>query len=138
MGIDIEQGALTEIAKRARRTPRTANYLLKRSRDVAQLDRSALTKEVADKALAMIGVDVAGLTPSDRRILEALISKFNGGPVGVSTLAAAASEEVDTIEDVYEPYLMQEGFIERTPRGRVATQRAREHVSAVAKQGKLV
>ncbi len=138
LGVAVDDEAVSEIAKRSRKTPRTANYLLKRARDVAQLGRSDITKEVADKALAMIGIDEAGLTPSDRRILEAIISKFNGGPVGLSTLAAAAAEEIDTIEDVYEPYLLQEGFIERTPRGRVATKRAHDHVSAVAKQGKLV
>src|SRR3989344_2746398 len=122
------QKEIEQIAKRSRKTPRTANYLLKRSRDVAQLDRVPLSKVVAEKALAMIGIDEAGLTPSDRRILEALITRFNGGPVGVKTRAAAASEEEETIEDVYEPYLLQEGFIERTPRGRVATNRAREHL----------
>ncbi|MEK7063643.1 MAG: Holliday junction branch migration DNA helicase RuvB, partial [Patescibacteria group bacterium] len=121
LGVQVEDGAVTEIAKRARRTPRTANYLLKRARDVAQLDRSAITKAAADKALAMIGIDEAGLTPSDRRILEALINKFNGGPVGLGTLAAASAEEEDTIEDGYEPYRLQEGVLERTPRGRVAT-----------------
>ncbi len=128
LGVDIRDEAVTEIAKRARRTPRTANYLLKRARDVAQLNRSAITKEVAEKALAMIGIDEAGLTPSDRRILDAIVMKFGGGPVGLGTLAAAAAEEVDTIEDVYEPYLMQEGFLERTPRGRVATDRAKKHL----------
>jgi Holliday junction DNA helicase RuvB len=137
LGVDIHDEAVTEIAKRARRTPRTANYLLKRARDVAQLNRSAITKEVAEKALAMIGIDEAGLTPSDRRILEAIIMKFGGGPVGLGTLAAAAAEEVDTIEDVYEPYLMQEGFLERTPRGRVATDRAKKHVGGSV-QSKLV
>jgi len=138
LGVIIEDSAAADIARRSRKTPRTANYLLKRARDIAQLGRTSITQEVADKALAMIGIDEAGLTPSDRRILEAIIGKFNGGPVGLSTLAAAASEEQETIEDVYEPYLLQEGFIERTPRGRVATAKAREHVSAVAKQGKLV
>lgn len=128
LGVNIHDEAVTEIAKRARRTPRTANYLLKRARDVAQLNRSAITKEVAEKALAMIGIDEAGLTPSDRRILDAIVMKFGGGPVGLGTLAAAAAEEVDTIEDVYEPYLMQEGFLERTPRGRVATDRAKKHL----------
>ena len=138
LGVQIDDDAAVEIAKRARKTPRTANYLLKRARDVAQLDRSAITKAAADKALAMIGIDEAGLTPSDRRILEALITKFNGGPVGLGTLAAASAEEEDTIEDVYEPYLLQEGFIERTPRGRTATKRAHDHINAVAKQGKLL
>lgn len=134
LGVDIHDEAVTEIAKRARRTPRTANYLLKRARDVAQLNRSAITKEVAEKALAMIGIDEAGLTPSDRRILDAIVMKFGGGPVGLGTLAAAAAEEVDTIEDVYEPYLMQEGFLERTPRGRVATDRAKKHLGALTQE----
>ena len=134
LGVDIHDEAVTEIAKRARRTPRTANYLLTRARDVAQLNRSAITKEVAEKALAMIGIDEAGLTPSDRRILDAIVMKFGGGPVGLGTLAAAAAEEVDTIEDVYEPYLMQEGFLERTPRGRVATDRAKKHLGALTQE----
>src|SRR3989338_4034633 len=138
LGIEIEKEAMEEIAKRSRKTPRTANYLLKRSRDVAQLDRAPLSKAIAEKALAMIGIDEAGLTPSDRRILEALITKFNGGPVGVATLAAASAEEAETIEDVYEPYLMQEGFLERTPRGRVATARAREHLGKHGAQKKLI
>jgi Holliday junction DNA helicase RuvB len=128
LGVEADEDALKEIARRSRKTPRTANYLLKRSRDVAQLDRTNLTLVAAEKALGMIGIDEAGLTPSDRKILQALIEKFGGGPVGVKTLAAASSEEEETIEDVYEPYLMQEGFLERTPRGRVATQKAREHV----------
>ena len=132
LGVTIEDDAVMEIAKRARKTPRTANYLLKRARDVAQLDRSQITKAAAEKALTMIGIDEAGLTPSDRKILEALINKFNGGPVGLKTLAAAAAEEEDTIEDVYEPYLLQENFIERTPRGRTATERARKHVGGVS------
>ncbi len=130
LGVSIDPDAAEEIAHRSRRTPRTANYLLKRCRDVAQLDRTPITHAVAMKALAMIGIDTAGLTPADRRILNALISKFGGGPVGLKTLAAAAAEEEDTIEEVYEPYLLQEGFIERTPRGRVATFRAREHIAA--------
>ncbi len=138
LGIEAEKEAFEEIAKRSRQTPRTANYLLKRSRDVAQLERTSLSKAIAEKALAMIGVDIAGLTPSDRKILEALITKFNGGPVGLKTLAAASAEEEQTIEDVYEPYLMQEGFLERTPRGRVATNRAREHLGKYGSQKKLL
>lgn len=138
LGVETEADALSEIAKRSRKTPRTANYLLKRSRDVAQLDRTSLSKASAEKALAMIGIDEAGLTPSDRRILEALINKFGGGPVGVKTLAAAAAEDDQTIEDVYEPYLMQEGFLERTPRGRIVTQRAREHLGKQGSQKKLI
>lgn len=135
LGVEVESDALSEIAKRSRKTPRTANYLLKRSRDVAQLDRTSLSRAIAEKALAMIGIDEAGLTPSDRKILEALINKFNGGPVGVKTLAAAAAEEEETVEDVYEPYLLQENFIERTPRGRVATNRAHEHMNLRKKSG---
>lgn len=137
LGIEADKDALMEIAKRARKTPRTANYLLKRSRDVAQLDRTALSKDAAEKALAMLGVDNAGLTPSDRKILSALIERFGGGPVGVKTLAAAAAEEEETIEDVYEPYLLQEDFIERTPRGRVATKRAHEHLGKPPRQSTL-
>jgi Holliday junction DNA helicase RuvB len=137
LGADIEDAAVKIIAGRARKTPRTANYLLKRSRDVAQLDRTPITEAVAEKALAMIGIDEAGLMPSDRKILVALIEKFNGGPVGLKTLAAASAEEEGTIEDVYEPYLLQEGFIERTPRGRMVTERARKHLGAKG-QGVLI
>lgn len=138
LDVVLESAARKEIARRSRRTPRTANYLLKRCRDVAQLDRSALTKEVAEKALSMIGVDTIGLTISDRRILEVLIDKFKGGPVGLKTLAAAAMEEEETIEGVYEPYLMQEGLLERTNRGRVVTERAYEHLEKHPPQKKLV
>ncbi len=138
LGVEIEDDAVTEVARRARKTPRTANYLLKRARDVAQLARTPITHDVAVKALGMIGIDEAGLTPSDRRILEAIITKFGGGPVGLGTLAAAAAEEVDTIEEVYEPYLLQEGFIERTPRGRVATDRAHTHLEHPIKQSPLL
>ncbi len=137
LGVDADTEALEEIARRSRKTPRTANYLLKRSRDVAQLERTRLSKTVAEKALAMIGIDTAGLTPSDRKILDALITKFAGGPVGLKTLAAASSEEEETIEDVYEPYLMQEGFLERTPRGRVVTPKAHEHLGARSNQSGL-
>lgn len=138
LGVEIDADAVKEIAKRARRTPRTANYLLKRCRDVAQLERTHITKEITDKALDMIGVDDAGLTNSDRKILEVLIEKFGGGPTGLKTLAAAATEEEGTIEGVYEPYLMQEGFLERTPQGRVATARAYEHLGKEVPQQKLV
>ncbi len=136
--VTLEKAATKEIARRSRRTPRTANYLLKRCRDVAQLSRTSITEEVAEKALAMIGVDAVGLTASDRRILEVLIDKFKGGPIGLKTLAAAAMEEEETIEGVYEPYLMQEGLLERTPRGRVATERAYLHLGKKFSQTKLV
>jgi len=138
LGVSLEKEATAEIARRSRRTPRTANYLLKRCRDVAQLGRSSINKAVAEKALAMIGIDEVGLTASDRRILEVLIDKFKGGPVGLKTLAAAAMEEEETIEGVYEPYLMQEGLLERTQRGRVATERAYQHLNKPVPQGKLV
>lgn len=138
LGISVEEDAVEEIAKRSRKTPRTANYLLKRCRDVAQLDRVKLSRSTAIKALDMIGIDGSGLTPSDRKILHALIQKFNGGPVGLKTLAAASAEEDETVEDVYEPYLMQEGFIERTPRGRVATRRAYEHLGKTFPQNRLL
>ncbi len=128
LGIEAEESGVTEIAKRSRRTPRTANYLLKRSRDFAQVNKMPVNKDAVMQALTLIGVDELGLTQSDRKVLEVLIDKFSGGPVGLSTLAAATTEEADTIEDVYEPYLIQQGLLERTPRGRVATDRAWKHL----------
>jgi Holliday junction DNA helicase RuvB len=128
LGIEAELDAVTEIAKRSRFTPRTANYHLKRCRDYAQINKTKLTKDVVLKALAMLGVDDIGLTGADRDILKAIISKFNGGPVGLSTIAAALSEEQATIEEVCEPYLIQLGLLERTPRGRVVTDRAYAHL----------
>ncbi|MDD7057322.1 MAG: Holliday junction branch migration DNA helicase RuvB [Selenomonadaceae bacterium] len=127
--IDIEEQGALEIARRSRGTPRIANRLLKRVRDVAQIEGSGMiTAKIADKALQMLEVDKAGLDRTDRRMLETMIKKFAGGPVGLDTLAAAISESRDTIEDVYEPYLIQLGFINRTPRGRVATPAAYEHL----------
>ncbi|MDD6120763.1 MAG: Holliday junction branch migration DNA helicase RuvB [Selenomonadaceae bacterium] len=127
--IDIEDQGALEIARRSRGTPRIANRLLKRVRDVAQIEGSGvITAGIADKALLMLEVDKAGLDRTDRRMLETMIRKFAGGPVGLDTLAAAISESRDTIEDVYEPYLIQLGFINRTPRGRVATSAAYEHL----------
>lgn len=129
LGIGIENGAIEEIAKRSRFTPRVANRLLKRARDFAQVEKAAvLNKDFAVRALELLEIDLAGLENTDRMILETIISKFGGGPVGLATLAAATSEEKETIEEVYEPYLMRLGFIERTPRGRVATRRAYEHL----------
>ena len=136
--VKMDKEAMQEVARRARQTPRTANYLLKRCRDVAQLERSPITRAVAEKALAMIGIDVLGLTVSDRRILEVLIDKFQGGPIGLKTLAAAAMEEEETIEGGDEPYLMQEGLLERTPRGRVVTERAYTPLEKNLPQKKLV
>lgn len=123
-----DQGAL-EIARRSRGTPRIANRLLKRVRDVAQIEgNGVITNEIADKALLMLEVDQVGLDHTDRRMLTTMIKKFGGGPVGIDTLAAAISETNDTIEDVYEPFLIQLGFINRTPRGRVVTKAGYDHL----------
>ncbi len=127
--IEIEPKAIKIIAQRSRFTPRTANRLLKRVRDFVQVEEKELiTPQMAEKALNFLEIDQAGLEPSDRKILETIIKKFNGGPVGLQALAAASSEEEDTILDIYEPYLMQLGFIKRTPRGRVATELAYRHL----------
>ena len=124
-----EQGAL-EIARRSRGTPRVANRLLKRVRDFAQIEGDGvITDAIADEALLKLEVDRAGLDHTDRRMLDAMIRKFAGGPVGLDTLAASISEETDTIEDVYEPYLLQLGFINRTPRGRIVTRAGYEHMN---------
>lgn len=128
LGIEAEAEAIAEIARRSRATPRTANYLLKRARDVAQLKRAPLNPGVVAEALMMLEVDTLGLTPADRRILLMLIDRFSGGPVGVGAIAAALGEEQSAIADVHEPYLLQRGLIERTPRGRVATKVAYEHL----------
>ncbi len=128
LGIAIQPEAIQEIAVRSRFTPRTANYHLKRCRDYAQINKSELTKEVVLKALTMLGVDEIGLTGADRDILKVIINKFNGGPVGLNTVAAALSEEQATIEEVYEPYLIQLGLLERTPRGRMTTDKAYNHL----------
>jgi holliday junction DNA helicase RuvB len=128
LGIEIHPEAINEIAVRSRFTPRTANYHLKRCRDYAQINKTTLTKDVVEKALAMLGVDIIGLTSADRDILKTIINKFGGGPVGLNTIAAALSEEQATVEEVYEPYLIQLGLLERTSRGRTATQKAYEHL----------
>jgi len=128
LGVAPEQEALSEIAKRSRFTPRTANYLLKRCRDYSQVRKEDLGKDAVCKALDMLGIDELGLTSSDRRVLEVIIDKFNGGPVGLNTIAAATSEEEETIGEVIEPYLIQLGLLERTPRGRVATLKAYSHL----------
>ena len=123
LGVPIEDAAGAEIARRARGTPRVANRLLRRVRDYAQVRHDGrITAEVADKALAMLEIDQNGLDEMDKRILEAVITKFGGGPVGVNSLAVAVGEEPDTIEEVYEPYLIMEGFLNRTSQGRVATE----------------
>ncbi len=128
LGVTIDPSALTEIARRSRFTPRTANFLLKRCRDFAQVHKGKLSKEMVEKALELLSVDELGLTVTDRNILTSIIMKFNGGPVGLNTLAAATAEEEATIEEVHEPYLIQLGLLERTPRGRTATTRAYEHL----------
>lgn len=128
LGVEVEESGVKEIAKRSRATPRTANYLLKRARDYAQLKRAPLSNKIVSEALGMLEVDELGLTPLDRKLLEVLIERFNGGPAGVAALAAALAEEPNTISEVHEPFLLQLGLIERTPRGRVATQKAYEHM----------
>ncbi len=128
LGVEIEEAGVREIAKRSRATPRTANYLLKRARDWAQVKKVPLSAEAVRSALGLLEVDELGLTPLDRRLLEVLIERFNGGPAGVSALAAALAEEPATISEVHEPFLLQLGLIERTPRGRVATAKAYEHL----------
>lgn len=132
LGIDIDEDAKIEIAKRSRGTPRIANRLLKRVRDFAQvIGEGKITFALADKALGLMEVDKLGLDGVDRRILETMIDKFGGGPVGLETLAAATGEEATTIEDVYEPYLIQLGYISRTPRGRIVLAPAYEHLGKV-------
>jgi Holliday junction DNA helicase RuvB len=131
LGVDVADEAADEIARRARGTPRVANRILRRVRDVAEVRHDGVvTIEVAREALELLEVDGEGLERIDRSLLEAILHKFDGGPVGLSTLAVALGEEPDTIEDVYEPYLLQLGLIQRTPRGRVVTKLGRAHVGA--------
>lgn len=130
LGIEIEGDSLNEIARRSRATPRTANYLLKRARDFASVNETALDIKTVQKALALLEIDEGGLNQTDRDILTVVVEKFKGGPVGLKTIAASLSEEEGTIEEVHEPYLMQLGFIERTPRGRAVTNKGRAHIDA--------
>jgi holliday junction DNA helicase RuvB len=131
LGVDVVDEAADEIAARARGTPRVANRILRRIRDVAEVrHEGAITLEIANEALELHEVDGIGLERVDRELLEAIAIKFGGGPVGLSTLAVALGEEQETIEDVYEPYLLQLGFIQRTPRGRVITDLGRAHIGA--------
>jgi holliday junction DNA helicase RuvB len=133
IGVPIDRDASVEIAKRSRGTPRVANRLLRRVRDYAQVRASGhITLDVAHRALRLLEVDEHGFDEVDRRLLRTIIDKFNGGPVGVASLAAAMSEERDAIEDIYEPFLIQIGFLDRTPRGRVATARAYEYFGLTA------
>jgi Holliday junction DNA helicase RuvB len=140
LGVTIEDAARSEIARRSRGTPRIANRLLRRVRDYAEVRADGrVTAEVAKAALALLEVDDQGFDEVDRKLLRTIIDKFGGGPVGVNSLAAAISEERDAIEDIYEPFLIQAGFLDRTPRGRVATPRAYQYfgLSAPGKDSRL-
>jgi Holliday junction DNA helicase RuvB len=136
LGVPIDQPGAQEIARRSRGTPRIANRLLRRVRDYAQVRaQGSITAAVAGEGLALLEVDEHGFDEVDRKLLLTIIDKFGGGPVGVNAIAAAISEEPDAIEDMYEPYLLQLGFLDRTPRGRTATRRAYEHFGRVAPEG---
>ncbi len=126
--VDTTDELLHTVSKRCRATPRTANYLLKRCRDLAQLESSPLTAELLEKTFNLLEIDTLGLGRPDRFVLETIIHKFNGGPVGLNTIAAATGEEASTVEDVVEPYLIRLGLLERTPRGRIASPAAYEHL----------
>jgi holliday junction DNA helicase RuvB len=133
LGVEIQGDAADEIARRARGTPRVANRILRRVRDVAEVrHEGVVTTEVAAEALELLEVDECGLERTDRELLRAIAERFSGGPVGLSTLGVALGESPDTVEDVYEPYLLQLGFIQRTPRGRIVTERGRDHIRSVA------
>jgi len=137
--IESKPEGLKIIARRARFTPRVANRLLKRVRDYAQVKgKGIITEDIANEALDMLEIDDMGLEPADRNILKAIIEKFEGGPVGLDSVAAATSEEKDTISDIYEPYLMQIGFLARTPKGRIATKEAYKHLKIKGPQKTLI
>lgn len=129
--MDASEEIMLDIASRCRATPRTANYLLKRCRDLAQLEGSVLNKDIVERTFTLLEIDALGLGSPDRAVLEAIIHKFNGGPVGLNTIAAATGEEQSTIEDVIEPYLIRQGLLERTPRGRVASASAYTHIQSI-------
>jgi holliday junction DNA helicase RuvB len=136
--VEIAEAAAEEIARRARGTPRVANRILRRVRDVAEVRHDgAVSLDVAREALDLLEVDGHGLERVDRELLDAVVKKFDGGPVGLSTLAVALGEEPDTIEDVYEPYLLQLGLIQRTPRGRVVTKLGRAYAGGVTAEDAL-
>jgi holliday junction DNA helicase RuvB len=128
LSVKVRDDLFKDIAKRCRATPRTANYLLKRCRDLAQLENSDLTPELLEQTFHLLDIDPLGLNKSDRAVLEVIVDKFNGGPVGLNTISAATGEESSTIEDVIEPYLIRLGLLERTPRGRVASPEAHSHI----------
>jgi len=132
--IKIEPAAIDTLAQASRATPRVANRLLKRARDLAEVEnKTPISKSLAEKTLRLLEIDSLGLEATDRRLLEALVQKFQGGPAGLQSLAAATAEEKDTIEDIYEPFLLRLGFIERTSRGRIATKAAYQHLGLAAK-----
>jgi len=136
--VEVEDEAADEIARRARGTPRIANRILRRVRDVAEVRHAGvITTAIAEEALELLEVDGSGLERFDRELLRTVVEKFGGGPVGLSTLAVALGEEADTIEDVYEPYLLRLGFLQRTPRGRIVTELGREHVGALRETSTL-
>ena len=138
LGVEVEDDAADEIARRSRGTPRIANRILRRVRDVAEVrHQGAVTNAIAREALELLEVDELGLDRESRQLLQTIAGKFEGGPVGLSTLAVSFGEEPDTIEDVYEPYLLQLGFIQRTPRGRTITKLGREHVGGAEPESKL-
>jgi len=138
IGVEVADDASEEIARRSRGTPRIANRILRRVRDVAEVRHQGIvTTEIAREALELLEVDELGLDRESRQLLQTIAGKFEGGPVGLSTLAVSFGEEPDTIEDVYEPYLLQLGFIQRTPRGRTITKLGREHVGAAGAEPKL-
>lgn len=130
LGMKADEGVLKNISRRCRATPRVANYLLKRCRDMAQLENAPLSLDIVERTFGLLDVDELGLNKSDRAVLEAIIGKFGGGPVGLNTVAAATGEESSTIEDVIEPYLIRLGLLERTPRGRVASPAAYAHIQS--------
>ena len=135
LALPLEEDAAAELARRSRGTPRVANRLLRRARDFAEVEANGrVDVEVVDLALERLGIDSAGLDGMDRRVLETIEHKFGGGPVGIDTLSTAIGEERDVIEDVYEPFLIQSGFLQRTRTGRVVTDRGRHHMGLVAQQ----
>jgi Holliday junction DNA helicase RuvB len=138
LGVEVADDAADEIARRARGTPRIANRILRRVRDVAEVRHAGvITTDIAEEALELLEVDNAGLERFDRDLLRTVVEKFSGGPVGLSTLAVALGEEAETIEDVYEPYLLQLGFLQRTSRGRIVTELGRAHVGAAREASSL-
>lgn len=131
LGVQTTSDILDDIARRCRATPRTANYLLKRCRDLAQLEGGHITHDITHRTFELLEIDELGLHAPDRAVLDVIVNKFNGGPVGLNTIAAATGEEQATIEDVLEPYLIRKGLLERTPRGRIATAHAYAHMQAI-------